>query len=66
MIMVVPLEEVELKRLVGTVRVLARVALCAGFGFAVLHHVIALTVGAEHGDAYHLDLLHEKAPVWHT
>ena len=42
------------------------VALYAGFGFTAFNDVIALTVRAEHKAQHHLDLLHERTPVWHT
>ena len=44
----------------------ALVALYAGFGFTAFHNVSALTVRAEHRGQHHLDLLHERTPVWHT
>ena len=47
----------------GTVRVLALVSLLAGFGLAALDNLVALTVGTEHGNEYHHDLLDEKVSV---
>ena len=56
-------DEVELKRIVGTGRIEALVALCTGFGLPAFNDGIAVTVGAAHGDEYHRDLLYERAPV---
>jgi hypothetical protein len=53
-------DEDELKLLVRTVHVEARVALYAGCGFPAFHAVIALTVRAEHREQHHLDLPHER------
>jgi hypothetical protein len=57
--------EVALKRIVGTGRVEALVALYAGFGRTAFNDVIAMTVGAAHRDEYHSDILHKRMPVWH-
>jgi hypothetical protein len=57
--------QVELKRLVGTVRVEALGALYAGLGRTVFHDGSAVTVGAAHGDEHHRDLLHQRRPGWH-
>jgi hypothetical protein len=48
---------------VGTVCILALVALLAGLGLASLDDLIALTVGAKHGNVHHHDLLDKKVSV---
>jgi hypothetical protein len=55
--------QIELKGIVETVWILALVALLAGWRLAPLDDLIALTVGAEHGNEHHHDLLDEKASV---
>jgi hypothetical protein len=55
-----------LKGVVQTVFVLTLVALLAGLSFAALDDLIALTVGTEHGNEHHHDLLYDEASVWHT
>jgi hypothetical protein len=44
----------------GTVCVETLVALYAGCGLPAFNDVIAVTVGAAHGDEYHRDLLYER------
>jgi hypothetical protein len=56
-------DEVELKRIVGTGRVEALVALCPGVGLTAFNDGIAVTMGAAHGDEYDRDLLYERTPV---
>ena len=55
-----------LQRMAGTARVLSRVVLLAGSGLVAFDDLVALTMGTEHGDEHHFDLLYEKASVWHT
>jgi hypothetical protein len=57
---------IEYKGIVGACCVLAAIALFAGFGGAALDHLIALTVGAEHGNEHHDILLVKRMSAWHT
>jgi hypothetical protein len=45
---------------------LTLVALLASLGLTAFDDLIALAVGTAHGDEYHVDLLYERASVWHT
>jgi hypothetical protein len=59
-------DEIEQKAIMRTVGVLALRALVPGCGLATLEDLITMTVGTEHGKAYH-NLLHPKdTGGWHT
>ena len=45
---------------------LAAIALFSGFGGSALDDLIALAVGAEHGNEHHDILLVKRVPSWHT
>jgi transposase-like protein len=55
-----------MKRIARTGRVLTLVALLTSLGFTAFDDLIALAVGTAHRDEHHVDLLYEKASVWHT
>jgi hypothetical protein len=59
-------EEISLKALMRTVGVLALLALLPSFGLAAFDDLVAVTVGTQHGYAYHDALLLQLSAAWHT
>lgn len=59
-------QKVIVEQLMKRRKHVAFIALFVGFSFAAFHYLIAVTVGTQHGDECHLDLLDAKASVWRT
>ena len=59
-------ETSQLKALVGTADVLARIAVLTRFGLAAFDDLVAVTGRTQHGHAYPDALLRMQSAAWHT
>jgi hypothetical protein len=57
---------IEQERLVGTVGMLAAIALLAGLGFPAFDDVVTLAIRARHRDQNHSFSLHVRRSAWHS
>ena len=55
---------IEQERLMGTIRILAAVALLAGIGFTAFDDVVTLTVGTRHSHQHHSFSLQMREEAW--
>jgi len=59
-------EEITLKAIMRTVRILALITLLPSFGLAAFDDVVAMTMGTQHRYEYHDALLLKLSAAWHT